>query len=100
MTKFSVGRPFGEFDLCHELRANPVGLLIGPRPLAERAVFRLERLEQLHQPRELLLVEPGARVSNVDEVIARGRLCVYPEKERTEVRARLPRLGPAADDEL
>ena len=41
--EFAVSRPLRELDLGHKLRPHPVGPLVGFRPLAERAVARLER---------------------------------------------------------
>src|SRR6267378_671136 len=72
--------------------------LIGFDPFAERRLVDLERLQQLHDARELFLVEPGAGMSRVDEALPVW--IVDAEQQRAEVRARLPRLGPAADDEL
>src|SRR5262249_51544267 len=53
-------------------------------------------LEELPDARQLLLIESGARVS---DVLQRASL-VDAEEQRAEVLARLSRLGPAADDEL
>src|SRR6185295_10282851 len=96
MTQPGVRRPLGELDLRDQLGTDPVRALVGLRPLLERALLRLERLQELHHLCQLLLVEAGAGVAGIDQVGA----FVDAEQQRAEVRARAARLGPAADDEL
>src|SRR5207247_7741247 len=99
MTQLAISRPLGELDLGDELGARPVRRFVGFRALAERTLARFERLQQLHQPAQLLLVETRAGVTRIDET--RGPGCgprfVDAEQQRAEVDARLSRLGPAAD---
>src|ERR1041384_8678716 len=96
MPQLPVAGPRGELDLRDELGPRPVRPLFRLRLRGERTLFRFERLEELHHARELLLVEAGARVTRVDE----RAVLVHAEQQRAEVRARVPRLGPAADDEF
>src|SRR2546425_11742513 len=98
MPQLAVRGPLGELDLRDQLGADPVRALIGFDPFAERRLFDLEWLEQLHHPRELFLIEAGAGMSRVDEALAVW--IVDAEQQCPEVRARLSRFGPAADDEL
>src|SRR5262245_3844880 len=95
MAQTAVGRPFCELDLSHQRRLHPVWPLVRLRRVAKRAVGGRERFEEFHQPRQLPFVEARANVTDIDELIA-----VNAQQQRTEVGARLARLGPPADDEL
>ena len=119
MAQLAVGSPFSELDLCDEPGLHPVWALVGCGPHREGTLVDLERLQELHQPLELLLVEAGSRVTDVHQrgrrrrarrvrrgiVLSvdcglRGDRFVYTQQQRPEVRARKARFGPAADDEF
>src|SRR5207253_2421152 len=93
----AVGGPFGEFDLRDQLGSHPMCALVRFRPPAKRTFFRFARLQELHHAGELFFVEARSRVTDVDQISV---LVVHAEQQRPEVRPRLPRLGPPADDEL
>ena len=96
MTQHTVACPLGELDLRDERRRDPVRPLVRLRRRLERTTPYFDWLEPLHQTRELALVEAGADVSRVNKVT----LAVHADEQRAEVRAGLPRLGPAADHEF
>ena len=73
VAQLGVGGPLGELDLGDELRPDPVRVFVRLRGGLERAGLRLERPEQLHHAPQLALVEPGAGVAGVDEVLAARR---------------------------
>ena len=81
--QLAVRGPFSEFDLCDQRRLHPVRPLVGFWLLEKRTHFRLERLQQLHQPRELRFVEAGSRVADVDEPSA--WLLIDAKQQRPEV---------------
>src|SRR5262249_28365070 len=96
MAQLAVVGPFRELDLCDEIRFYPVRRLVRLDGARERRLLRLALLQQRRNPLELLLIESGAGVADVDEFA----VLVDAEQQRAEVRARLPRLGPAPDNEL
>src|SRR5437773_12430899 len=88
MAELRVGGPLGESDLRHELRPYPVRPLVGFRLDPEWRRRYFERCEQLHQSRQLLLVEAGAGVSDIVE----RPLVEDAEQQRAEIRSRMPRF--------
>src|SRR5262245_23611409 len=93
VAKLVVSRPFREFDLCDQRRSNPVRPLVGFRTRPKGALANLERTEPLHHAREFGPVEAVASMADVDERV----VLIDTEKQRTEVHARLARLGPASN---
>src|SRR5206468_8700895 len=77
MTQLAVGCPLGEFDLRDELGANPVRPLVGLRTVLERALLRLERLQQLHDARELFFVEARSGMADVNQGLGTARLRAF-----------------------
>ena len=96
MTQPGVSRPLGEPDLRHQLRLRPVRPLVRLRLHPEGRRQGLERTQPLHDPRQFLLVEAGAGVARIFE----RAVLVHAEQKGAEIRAHVPRLGPAADDEF
>ena len=96
MPEVAVSRPLGKPDLRHEHRPHPVRPLVRLRPFAERTCLRLERFQLCHDAGELGLVEAGADVADIHE----RTIVVDAQRQRAEMGACVPRLGPAADDEL
>src|SRR5262249_37524317 len=62
----------------------------------KRRLFRLPCFQQRRDTRQLLLIEAGACVTDIDELA----VFVHAEQQRAEVRPRVARFGPAGDDEL
>src|SRR5262245_48737640 len=96
MAQLAIGRPLGEPDLRDQIGPDPVRRLVGLDRLRERRGFRRARLQQLRDPGELSLVEAGTGVADVPQPGA----VVQAEQQGAELLARLPRLGPSADDEF
>src|SRR5258708_30939879 len=94
MPELVVRRPLGEPDLRDEVRADPVGRLVGLHLLGERRRLRLARLQELRDARELLLIESSAGVADVSQ----PAVLLDAQQQPPEVLPRQPRLGPAADD--
>ncbi len=98
MAQPAVGGPLGESDLRDQLGSDPVRAFVRFQPLPERGFSRFARLQQLHDARELLLVEARARMTGVRQPV--GSRLEHAQQQRAEVRTCVPRLGPAADDEF
>ena len=96
MAQLVVGCPLGEPDLRDEIGPGPVRGLIGLDPFGERRRRHFARLQELRHPRELFLIEAGARMSRRTS----AAVLLDAEQQRAEVLPRLARLGPAADDEF
>jgi hypothetical protein len=97
LPQLAVRGPLGEAHLRDQLRPDPMRPLVGLRHLGERALARFETFQHRHHPGQLALVEAGAGVPHVDQP---SGIVVHAHEQRAEIRPRLPRLGPAADDEL
>src|SRR4051812_46586680 len=98
MPEFCIGGPFRESYLRNQLGANPVRAFVGFRTVGEGRLRDFSRLQQLPYTLELSLVEAGSCVPDIRERL--GLLIVNTQQQRAKVRPRLPRLGPAADDEF
>ncbi len=96
MSQFSISGPLREAHLGDELGTGPVRRLVRLDRPAERRLGNLQRLQQLPHPIELLLIEACAGVADIDQ----ARALILAEQQRPEARARVARLGPAADHEL
>ena len=93
----SVARPLREPDLRDEVRPHPVRSLHRLERIREGTSRDRARVEERRQPIERLLIEAGANRAGPTEGT---RPVVIADEQRTEMLARLPRLGPTANDEL
>ena len=70
MAQLAVVGPLREADLGDELGPHPVRGFVALDLVGKRRLLRLARLEQLRHPLELVLIEPRARVPDVDASLA------------------------------
>ena len=94
MPQLAVGRPLGELDLRDERRLRPSAAARWSSAAANGHVVGLERLEQLHQARELALVEAGAGVADVERPCADR--AAPPARRRRAAARRSTRASAAA----
>ena len=97
MAQQAIAGPLRESHLRDEIGLHPVRPLQRLEPVRERAFRHVPRSKEPGQPIQLRLVEAGADRSRPSQ---RSVIVVVADEQRAEVLPRLPRLGPAADDEL
>src|ERR1700730_296176 len=88
-------RPFGELDLGHQLRRDPVHFSQGIRSAGERTAVRLQLLQCLRDLLERHLVEASAGLAYMNEVSV---LVVEAKHDRTEIGPAALWISVAADD--
>ena len=91
MPQLAIGGPLGEAHLRDELGPDPVRRLVGLDAVRERRRRRSRAPSAASRRVELLLIEAGAGVADVDERPARLLVVVDAEQQRAEVRARVCR---------
>src|SRR5882672_11670808 len=96
MANTTLFRPLREAHLGDERGLDPVMAAAGRRALIERRRRARQRLQQIADRAQGLVVEAGADLAGVHEPFC----LVHAQVESAEGPARALGIGPAADDEL
>ena len=96
MAHATVGSPFGEFYLCHQLWLDPLHWFISLWRIDKRTRGRFPGLHQLVNVFERLLIKTSASVCDVMQLA----ILIESDDQRAKIGTRISRLRVAAYDDF